>query len=233
MVFVIAQNYADAKVHIITVGNRELFWIKMIDVQNGLGIKNISDLVRKNIQGRYETKNPTKEQVKKYKRSLKEISKEPTYDSKIKYVHSNLMEIIIKNRRGVKKCNDGMNRMEKEKQSEDFRTCLGFKEHDIIQRKEYSMNLKIKKVFPNGMIEEQYYVLGDYMDLAFPVHKLGIEIDENGHMDKSEAEEKERQKIIEKEKVSRLLELIQTEKTLMTLSKFVEYEITLSKQPKK
>ena len=46
----------DAKVHTIPVGNRELFWIKMIDVQYGLGIKNISNLVRKNIQGRYETK---------------------------------------------------------------------------------------------------------------------------------------------------------------------------------
>ena len=32
----------------------------MIHVQNGLGIKNVSDLVRKNIQGIYETKNPTK-----------------------------------------------------------------------------------------------------------------------------------------------------------------------------
>ena len=54
-------------------------------------------------------------------------------------------------------------------------------------------------MFLNEIIEEQYYVLGYYIDLAFPVHILGIEIDENRHMDGSEAEEKERQKTIEKE----------------------------------
>ena len=192
------QNYADAKVHTITIRNRELFWVKMIDVQNGLGIKNISDLVRKIIQGIYETKNITEEQVKKYKRSQKEISKEPTDDSKFKYARSDLMEIIIKNCRGVKKCNDGINRMEKKEQREDIRVLLGFTVHDIMRPKEYSAKLKIKKMFPNEIIEEQCDVLGYHIDLAFPVHKLGIEIDEIGHIDRSEADEKERQKTIEK-----------------------------------
>ena len=31
----------------------------MIDIQNGSGLKNMSDLVRKEIQGIYRTKNPT------------------------------------------------------------------------------------------------------------------------------------------------------------------------------
>ena len=47
MVVTTVQNYIDAKVHAITVRNRNLFWVKMIGVQNGLCIKNISDLVRK------------------------------------------------------------------------------------------------------------------------------------------------------------------------------------------
>ena len=38
-------------VHTIKVCNTELFWIKMIDVQKGLGVKNLSDLVRKIIHG--------------------------------------------------------------------------------------------------------------------------------------------------------------------------------------
>ena len=42
----------------------------MIDVQNALGIKNISDLVRKEIHGIFNTNNPTKVQVQEYKRSL-------------------------------------------------------------------------------------------------------------------------------------------------------------------
>lgn len=43
-----AETYADAtKFHTITVGNRTLFWVKMHHVQDGLGIKNIYDLIRK------------------------------------------------------------------------------------------------------------------------------------------------------------------------------------------
>lgn len=43
-----AETYADdTKVHTITVGNRTLFWVKMHHVQDGLGIKNIYDLTRK------------------------------------------------------------------------------------------------------------------------------------------------------------------------------------------
>ena len=61
----IADNYADSRVHTITVKNEELFWVKMIDVQNGLGLKNISDLLRKEMYGIFETKNITKEQKKR------------------------------------------------------------------------------------------------------------------------------------------------------------------------
>ena len=56
MVVITIQKYTDAEVHTITVGNRELFWVRMIDVQKELGIKNISDLVRKDIQGIFQTK---------------------------------------------------------------------------------------------------------------------------------------------------------------------------------
>ena len=56
MVVVTVQNYTDAEVHTTAVGKIELFWVKMIDAKKGLGIQNISDLVRKDIQGIYETK---------------------------------------------------------------------------------------------------------------------------------------------------------------------------------
>ena len=74
MVVITVQKYADAKVCTITVENRELFWVEMNDVQNGLGIKNSSDLVRKKICDIFETKNPTKKQIRKYKHSQKEIA---------------------------------------------------------------------------------------------------------------------------------------------------------------
>ena len=91
IIVVTVQKYTDAEVHTITVGNRKLFSVKIMDVQNKLGIKNISDLVRKDIQGIFEIKNPTKKQVRKYKRSQKEISKKATDDSKIKYVRNDVM----------------------------------------------------------------------------------------------------------------------------------------------
>ena len=92
---------------------------------DGLALKNISDLVRKEIQGIFETKYPTKEQIKKYKKS----------------------EAEIKNCKGVKRCNDGINTKNKEKQREDFRIILGLKENDIYERKEYSIIKKERKCF--------------------------------------------------------------------------------------
>ena len=59
-----------------------------------------------------------------------------------------------KNRRGVKGCNDGINKTEKENQRENFRTLLGFKENDIYESKIYSITKKIKKTFKNQIINE-------------------------------------------------------------------------------
>ena len=65
MVIITVKAYKNAQIHTITVGNRELFWVKMSDVQDRLAIENISDLIRKEIQGIYETQNPAKEQNRK------------------------------------------------------------------------------------------------------------------------------------------------------------------------
>ena len=105
MVDVSVEKYADAKVYTITVGNRELSWVRMHDVQERLGVKNMSDLVRKEIHGIFETKNPTKDQVKKYKRRKDELDN----NSNATFVHvrSDLMSRIIKNcsseKKGAKK----------------------------------------------------------------------------------------------------------------------------------
>ena len=57
------------------------------------------------------------------------------------------MEKIIKSCRGVKQCNEGVNRLEKEKQRETFRTILGFKEHDIMKITEKTTLDSIKNAF--------------------------------------------------------------------------------------
>ena len=73
----------------------------MNDVRNGLGIKNVSDLVRKEIHGIFETKNTTKDQVKKYKRRENELDNKS--NATFVYVLSDLMSRIIKYCRGEKK----------------------------------------------------------------------------------------------------------------------------------
>ena len=45
----------------------------MKSVQNGLGVQNISDLVLKEIYGIYKAKSLTKEQIKRYKMTKREI----------------------------------------------------------------------------------------------------------------------------------------------------------------
>ena len=104
----------------------------MNDVQNGLGVKNMSDLVRKEIHGIFETKNPTKTQVKKYKRRGNELDNS---NATFVYVRSDLMSRIIKNCRGEK-------RRDEKKKKDNFRCKLGFKLHDIIMCKEESVAIK-------------------------------------------------------------------------------------------
>ena len=82
--------------------------------------------------GIFETNDLTKEQKKKYIRIKKEISKTRENDPhNCKYARSDIMEKIMKNCRGVKKSNDGVNRIEKKSQRENFRLLLGIKENDI------------------------------------------------------------------------------------------------------
>ena len=48
------------------------------------------------------------------------------------------MEKVIKNCRGVKKSNDVLNKLDKEKTRENFRLLLGFKENESYESKDHS-----------------------------------------------------------------------------------------------
>ena len=60
------EEYENAKVICLKNKNGDL-WVIMKDVKDGLGVKNMSDLVLKEIYGAYERKNLTKEEIKYYK----------------------------------------------------------------------------------------------------------------------------------------------------------------------
>ena len=134
----------------------------------------------------------TTEQKKCMKKKINKNFKNSQYT----YARNDVMERVIKNCRGVKKSNDSVNRLDKEKQRENFRQLFGFQESEIYERKEYLIVKQIKKVFKRQKIIEQYRVEKYFIDLSFPEHKLGIEIDENGHTDRSEIKEQEREEAI-------------------------------------
>ena len=109
------------------------------------------------------------------------------------------MEKIIKHCRGVKQCNDGINRIEKEKHRENFRTTLVFKEHDIMKVTEKTTLVSIKNMFEGENIQTHYRVLGYEIDVYFHDYKLAVEIDGYNHEDRDIICEIERQKALEKE----------------------------------
>ena len=89
----------------------------MHDVKDGLGVRIMSDLVRKEIHDILETRN----QIRKYKRREKELDN--GFNSTFMYVRSYLMSRIVKTFRG-------------EKQIYDFRSKLGLRLHDTTMSKE-------------------------------------------------------------------------------------------------
>ena len=60
MYLISAEGYKDGKVDFLTKKTTSQIWVSMKDIGSGMGVKNISDLVLKEIYGICETKNPTK-----------------------------------------------------------------------------------------------------------------------------------------------------------------------------
>ena len=84
----------------------------MKGVGNGMGVKNIFDLVLTEIYGICETKNPTKEQIDKYKMTGRKFYEKfgnlsedelNTKSNKNTYVRNDVMNTMIKHRRDEKK----------------------------------------------------------------------------------------------------------------------------------
>ena len=102
MLKISVKEFTDAKeVHTITIGNREIFWVKMCNVQKRLGVENIYDLLRKEIWGICETDNPTKKQTRKYKRLEKELDNDS--NSNFRYACSDIILKIIMHCRKTQK----------------------------------------------------------------------------------------------------------------------------------
>ena len=71
MCLISAEGYKNANVEFWTIKTTSEIWVSMKDVGSNIGVKNISDLVLKEIYGICETKHPSKEQVNEYKMTKK------------------------------------------------------------------------------------------------------------------------------------------------------------------
>ena len=170
------NTYAENCVHTVKVIRKEdksVSWIKMHDIQEKLGARNMSDLTIKAIKGIYKPNTPTKEQIEKYKRLGKFFFDDLTEI----YIHEDLALSIIMDCRTPTAIK--------------FRTELKFNQHDLIMTKEQSVLTKIMRVFECEEILLQHSALSYRIDLYFPRHRLEIQVDEKGHKSRNEYKEVE------------------------------------------
>ena len=73
MSLISGEEYKNTGVFYLIIKETDELWVSIKDVGDGLGVKNISDLVLKEIYGIYEKRKLTKEEIKNYKMTEKEI----------------------------------------------------------------------------------------------------------------------------------------------------------------
>ena len=110
--YISAEGYINAGICFLKIERTDKIWSSIKDIRSGLGVKNISDLVRKEIGGIYEKKELAKEEIKNYKMTEREIYEK--YDNlsedelniksnKNVFAKNIVMTNIIKHCRGEKK----------------------------------------------------------------------------------------------------------------------------------
>ena len=99
------EVYKNANIEFLTIKATSEIWVSMKDVGSGISVKNISDLVLKEIYGICEAKNPSKEQVNQYKMTKRQIYKKftnlsekelNTKNNKKTYVKNDVITTVIK-----------------------------------------------------------------------------------------------------------------------------------------
>ena len=126
MIKISAEIFAKNCVYNIIDKEKKL-WLRNKDIGEKLGVKNIYDLIDKEIKGKFKTNNPTEQQIKEYKRHGSELIN----NEEFVYTHEDIIIPII------------MNWRVSTPKAIEFRSELGFKQHDIILTKEQSVISKI------------------------------------------------------------------------------------------
>ena len=112
MYLISAEGYKNDGVHILIMRKTGEIWVSMKNVHNGLRVKNMPDLVFKEIYGIYKTKSLANKQIQKCKMTEREIFEK--YDclskdelnkktNKNVYVKNDVMNTVIKHWSGEQK----------------------------------------------------------------------------------------------------------------------------------
>ena len=177
-----AETHAKNCIHNI-IDKEKMLWLRKKDIGETLGVENIDDLIDKEIKGRFETRNPTNEQINENKRHGSELIDV----EKFMFTREDIIMPII------------MHSRVSTPEAIELKTRLGSNQDDLIMKKEKSVLTKIMKVFASEEILLDHSVLSYKIDLYLSKHRLAIEIDENDHNDRNIDYETKRQKAIEKE----------------------------------
>ena len=190
------ENFVNARVKTVKLKDVKNFWVKIKDVGDGLGLKNIRESVRIEIIGILGINKRCDKDFKKYKHSLQELPGNIYGNMKDKYIRNDFAEKLIKNCRGVKKTKDNLNRSDREQKRLNFRLLLGFNEHDLFLSKEQSVLNKLLEAFLREKMYQQYSVLNYKIELYFVKYKLAVETDEHGHKERDSEKELMRENAI-------------------------------------
>ena len=148
--YISAEGYINAGICFLKIERTDKIWSSIKDIRSGLGVKNISDLVRKEIGGIYEKKEWAKEEIKNYKMTEREIYEK--YDhlsedelniksNKNVFVKNIVMTNIIKHCKGEKK--------RRIKVTDEFRKKLMIPGSEISVCPEHKVKSKIGILFVN------------------------------------------------------------------------------------
>ena len=185
MYLILAEGYKNANVEFLTIRTTSEIWVSLKDVGSGIGVKNISDLVLKEIYGICETQKPSKEQVNEYKMTKREIYKNFTNlgkkelnakNIKNPYTRKDVMTTFIKRCRGKK--TRGIRAID------GFRKKLMIPDFEIPKCPEFEVKSKIGKIFKKHNPLEEYSVKIYEIDPYFYEHyekkykliKMGVNI---------------------------------------------------------
>ena len=78
-----------------------------------------------------------------------------------------------------------------------LRDGFGVIQHHNVLRKQQSLGLRLKKLFPSEAIEEEQFTLHYRTDFKFKNHMLMLETDEKGYVDRDPDYKRNRQKELE------------------------------------